>query len=130
MLALEYMLDAMVPTIRGGMFSMGFDEHYAEEASVHGVTVDAFWMDRTPVTNRQFQQFVKATGHLTFAEIPPDPTDYPGALPHMLMTQQGVACDYTHTTAAQSATVVACAGGECEGQAPASQQGTSGTEAR
>ena len=44
----------------------------------------AFWIDRTPVTNRQFKQFVKATGHVTFAEIPPDPKDYPGALPHML----------------------------------------------
>jgi len=27
---------------------------------------------------------VKATGHVTFAEIPPDPKDYPGALPDML----------------------------------------------
>ncbi len=41
-------------------------------------------MDRTPVTNRQFKAFVRATGHKTFAEIPPDPKDYPGALPHML----------------------------------------------
>jgi formylglycine-generating enzyme required for sulfatase activity len=36
------------------------------------------------VTNRQFKQFAKGTGHRTFAEIPPDPKDYPGALPHML----------------------------------------------
>ena len=48
------------------------------------MTVDAFWIDRTPVTNRQFKEFVKATGHVTTAEIPPDPKDYPGALPHML----------------------------------------------
>jgi formylglycine-generating enzyme required for sulfatase activity len=41
-------------------------------------------MDRTPVTNRQFKEFVRATGHVTFAEVPPDPKDYPGALPHML----------------------------------------------
>ena len=27
---------------------------------------------------------MKATGHVTFAEIAPDPKDYPGALPHML----------------------------------------------
>jgi hypothetical protein len=46
------------------------------------------------------------------------------------MTQPAAACDYTHTTSAQSATVVACAGGQCEGQAPASQQGAGGTEAR
>jgi formylglycine-generating enzyme required for sulfatase activity len=36
------------------------------------------------VTNRQFKEFVRATGHKTTAEIPPDPKDYPGAQPHML----------------------------------------------
>src|SRR4029079_10040567 len=41
-------------------------------------------MDRHPVTNRQFKEFVNATGHVTFAEIPPDPKDYPGILPHMI----------------------------------------------
>ena len=51
---------------------------------VHRVYVDAFWMDATPVTNAQFRQFVNATGYVTFAEIAPDPKDYPGALPHML----------------------------------------------
>jgi hypothetical protein len=63
---------------------MGSDRHYPEEAPVHRATVDGFWMDRTPVTNRQFRQFVEATGHVTFAETAPDPKDYPGALPHML----------------------------------------------
>src|ERR1700679_1222738 len=70
--------------IPGGTFRMGSDHHYPEEAPAHRVSVDGFWIDRTPVTNRQFKQFVKATGHKTFAEIPPDPKDYPGALPHML----------------------------------------------
>jgi sulfatase modifying factor 1 len=70
--------------IPGGTFRMGSDNHYPEEAPVHRVTVDGFWIDRTPVTNRQFRQFVNATGHVTFAEIPPDAKDYPGALPHML----------------------------------------------
>src|SRR5882672_9708242 len=54
----------------GGTFRMGSNNHYPEEAPVHRVTVDGFWVDRTPVTNRQFKQFVKATGHKTFAEIP------------------------------------------------------------
>jgi sulfatase modifying factor 1 len=68
----------------GGTFRMGSDKHYAEEAPVHSVTVGAFWIDRTPVTNRQFREFVRATGHVTFAEIAPDARDYPGALPNML----------------------------------------------
>src|SRR5260370_37680977 len=70
--------------IPGGTFRMGSDRHYPEEAPAHRVTVDAFWIDRTPVTNRQFRKFVGATGYVTFAEIAPDPRDYPGALPHML----------------------------------------------
>jgi len=48
--------------IPGGTFRMGSDKHYAEEAPVHRVTVNEFWMDRTPVTNRQFKKFVRATG--------------------------------------------------------------------
>ena len=63
---------------------MGSDRHYPEEAPVHTVTVDGFWMDRTPVTNAAFLQFVRATGYRTFAELTPKAEDYPGALPHML----------------------------------------------
>ncbi len=70
--------------IPGGTFRMGSDKHYPEEAPVHRVTVDAFWIDRTPVTNREFRRFVNATGYVTFAELAPDPKDYPSALPHML----------------------------------------------
>src|SRR5262245_22803571 len=70
--------------ISGGTFRMGSDRHYQEEAPVHRVTVGDFRIDRTPITNRQFKEFVNATRHVTFAEIPPDPKDYPGALPHML----------------------------------------------
>lgn len=70
--------------IPGGTFRMGSDRHYPEEAPVHRVTVDGFWIDRHPVTNAQFARFVQETGHRTFAEIPPDPRDYPGALPEML----------------------------------------------
>ena len=64
--------------IPGGTFRMGSDKHYPEEAPVHRVTVNGFWIDRTPVTNRQFKEFIRATGHKTFAE-----KNYPGALPHM-----------------------------------------------
>ena len=65
-------------------YRMGSDAHYPEERPVHRVSVDGFWMDRYPVTNERFARFVHETGHVTFAEIPPDPADYPGALPHML----------------------------------------------
>src|SRR5262245_53872522 len=65
-------------------FSMGSDRHDPEEAPVHRVTVDGFWIYRTPVTNCEFRKFVHATGYVTFAEIKPDAKDYPGALPHML----------------------------------------------
>jgi formylglycine-generating enzyme len=70
--------------IPGGTFRMGSDKHYPEEAPVHRVTVDGFWMDRTPATNRQFKEFVRATGHVTMAERRPDPKDYPHAQPLML----------------------------------------------
>jgi sulfatase modifying factor 1 len=70
--------------IPGGTFQMGSDRHYPDEAPAHRLTVDAFWIDRIPVTNREFRNFVSATGYVTFAEIAPDPNDYPGALPSML----------------------------------------------
>lgn len=63
---------------------MGSDHHYPEEAPAHRVTLDGFWIDRTPVTNRDFHQFVSATGYVTLAETRPDVKDYPDALPHML----------------------------------------------
>ena len=37
---------------------MGSDEHYPEEAPVHRVAVDGFWIDRAPVTNARFAEFV------------------------------------------------------------------------
>jgi sulfatase modifying factor 1 len=70
--------------VPGGTFRMGSDQHYPEERPVHRVMVDGFWIDRYPVTNDRFQQFVEATSHVTFAERPPNPADYPGALPDML----------------------------------------------
>ena len=70
--------------IPGGTFQMGSDRHYPEEAPVRHVRVTSFWMDRGPVTNRQFRRFIAATGYVTVAETAPDAKDYPGALPHTL----------------------------------------------
>lgn len=67
--------------IPGGQFRMGSDKHYPEEAPAHDVVIDGFWMDRVPVTNLPFKEFVRATGFKTVAETPPDPKQYPGALP-------------------------------------------------
>lgn len=69
--------------IEGGEFTMGSLAFYPEEAPLRRVRVDGFWIDETPVTNRQFAAFVAATGHVTTAEIAPDPKDYPGMLPGM-----------------------------------------------
>lgn len=70
--------------IPGGTFRMGSDKHYPEERPVHRVAVDGFWMDGSPVTNARFARFVAATGFTTFAELPPNPADYPGIRPDML----------------------------------------------
>ena len=80
----EQSVPANMIRIPGGTFRMGSDRHYPEEAPSHRVSVDGFWIDRTPVTNRQFRQFVRDTGYVTCAEIVPDPKNYPGALPHMI----------------------------------------------
>jgi formylglycine-generating enzyme required for sulfatase activity len=69
--------------VRGGAFLMGSDRHYPEERPVRRAEVGDFWIDEHPVTNRQFAEFVAATGHRTLAEIAPDPRDYPGMPPEM-----------------------------------------------
>jgi len=69
--------------LTGGPFMMGSDHHYVEEFPRHAVQVDGFWIDSAPITNAEFAAFVDATGHVTTAEIAPDPKDYPGALPEM-----------------------------------------------
>ena len=76
--------------VPGGTFQMGSDHHYAEESPAHPVTVDGFWMDRHTVTNAQFERFVRETGHVTVAERAPDPADYPGAKPEMLVPASAV----------------------------------------
>src|SRR5687768_7279608 len=65
--------------IPGGAFWMGCEGCGMPEAlPVHLVEVDGFWMDRTPVTNADFERFVAATGYVTIAERPLDPKDFPG----------------------------------------------------
>jgi formylglycine-generating enzyme len=66
--------------IPGGRFWMGADDSSMPDAEpVHQVRVSGFWMDRSEVTNRQFAQFVAATGYKTGAERVPDAKEIPGA---------------------------------------------------
>jgi sulfatase modifying factor 1 len=69
--------------IAGGVFTMGSTAFYPEEAPLRRVKVDPFFIDETPVTNADFARFVDATGYQTFAEIAPDPAQYPGMDPAM-----------------------------------------------
>ena len=71
--------------IPGGTFWMGSSDGRPDEMPQHQVTVAGFWMDRTEVSNEQFEQFVRATGYVTIAERPPDPKEFPGADPALLV---------------------------------------------
>ncbi len=71
--------------IPGGEFLMGSDNHYPDEGPTRRVAVEGFGMDAHPVTNDEFARFVASTGHVTVAEIAPDPDDYPGADPDDLV---------------------------------------------
>jgi len=71
--------------IPGGIFLMGSDQHYPEEAPARAVQVDGFWIERTQVTNTAYAAFVEVTGYVTVAERPLDPADFPGAPPENLV---------------------------------------------
>ena len=53
--------------VPGGTYLMGSDLFYPEERPVHEVAVGSLFIDRFPVTNRGFNEFVAATGHVTQA---------------------------------------------------------------
>jgi sulfatase modifying factor 1 len=77
--------------IPGGEFSMGSldpvatemfcggDEPMNDARPIHRVSVDAFFMDATEVTNEEFDRFVKATGYVTVAERKPTREEFPDA---------------------------------------------------
>lgn len=62
----------------------GHDPMY-DTRPIHRVYVDGFWMDKTEVTNEQFEEFIKATGYITVAEKTPLAEDFPGAPPENLV---------------------------------------------
>src|ERR1700720_4457646 len=81
--------------IPGGEFSMGAQDPpdmnevgmqaARDSRPIHRVYVDGFWMDKTDVTNREFAEFVKATGYVTVAERTPKAEDFPDAPPENLV---------------------------------------------
>lgn len=83
--------------IPGGEFSMGAQDPAGldmndvgmkatlDSRPVHRVYVDGFFMDKTDVTNAEFEKFVKAEGYVTLAERMPRVEDYPGAPPENLV---------------------------------------------
>jgi len=54
-----------IPT---GSFLMGSNDFDPEERPLHPVTVAGFWIDRRPVTVRDFRTFAETTGYRTDAE--------------------------------------------------------------
>ena len=71
--------DGMVMVhVPGGTFQMGSDESdpdaEVEEFPQHAVTLDAFWIDQTEVTNTQYRQCVEAG----VCQAPPEACDYGG----------------------------------------------------
>ena len=68
----------------GGSFRMGSTSFYPDEGPVHSVTVGPFAIERHPVTNAQYAEFVADTGYVTVAERPMDPALYPGVAPEDL----------------------------------------------
>jgi formylglycine-generating enzyme required for sulfatase activity len=71
--------------VPGSTFLMGSDRFYREERPARPASVEAFWIDRTPVTNAQFAHFVEATGYVTFSERAPTAQMYPDAAPECLV---------------------------------------------
>ena len=61
-------------TIPGGTFQMGRDGGAASEGPAHTVTVRSFIIDKTEVTNAEYAEFVRATGH-------EPPSNWPGKEP-------------------------------------------------
>ena len=82
---IETRVEAGMVRVPGGVFTMGSDSHYREEAPAHKVKVSAFLVDVYAVTNAEFNRFVEATGYVTVAEKPARAEDYPGAQPELLL---------------------------------------------
>ena len=68
-----------------GNFGMGCERFYPEEAPVRQAALEGFWIDRHPVTVREYHAFVRETGHQTLAERAPTQEEYPDGDPDLLV---------------------------------------------
>lgn len=85
--------------IPAGKFMMGSEDGFSDERPVREVTMKAFFMDATEVTNAQFAAFIEATDYVTVAERPLDPKDFPGIpkeklIPGAAVFIEGTGWDY------------------------------------
>jgi sulfatase modifying factor 1 len=77
--------DRSMVLVPGAESQMGSVAFYTEESPVVEVVVpDVLWLMH-PVTNAEFAAFVESTGHVSVAELRPDPADFPGADPELLV---------------------------------------------
>lgn len=67
--------------ISGGKFSFGENRYYDNEKPVQIIEVKDFTIDSTEVTNRQFREFVEATGYVTAAERGLSEKEFPNIPP-------------------------------------------------
>ncbi|MHC1695699.1 MAG: SUMF1/EgtB/PvdO family nonheme iron enzyme [Eubacteriales bacterium] len=68
--------------VPSGEYMMGSDKGYPEEAPIHKVKVNPFYMDTKPVTNAQYRAFCDETGHgypasPNWVDMPDSFRDYP-----------------------------------------------------
>ncbi len=76
--------------IPAGTFMMGNETGNSDEAPVHEVTLDAYFVDNTEVTNAAYAEFVAATDRLLSVDEPQEPS-----LWEIVATEPYVAGDFT-----------------------------------
>ena len=89
----EFSMGCLAPN--DGICTLATKGAVQDSQPVHRVYVDGFWMDKTDVTNDEFDKFVKATGYKTIAEIAPTKEQFPSAPPENLVAGSTV---FTPTT--------------------------------
>jgi formylglycine-generating enzyme required for sulfatase activity len=56
--------------VPAGAFRRGRDEGYRDEAPARPITLDGFWISRTPITVAQYRRFLEATGREDRIKVP------------------------------------------------------------